>query len=163
MLKAGLIGAGVGFVLALGAALITPFCNPCVAVLLGLGVGVLAAVWERPATSGAGAGQGAKAGAIAAAGGLLGQMVGAVISVLIMVDPENLAELQRQAAELYRQLNIEVPLDAQTYWIYNIGGNCLCSAFNVALGAGLGALGGLLWYQIKGKNQPPASPYGGTL
>jgi len=155
MLKAGLIGAGVGFVLALGAALITPFCNPCVALLLGLGVGVLAAVWERPATSGAGAGEGAKAGAIAAVGGLLGQMVGAVANGL-MVGPEG-------AAQLYRQLNIDVPLDAQTYWIYNIGGNCLCSAFNVALGAGLGALGGLLWYQVKGKNQPPASPYGGTL
>ena len=155
MLKAGLIGAGVGFVLALVAALVTPFCNPCVAVLLGLGVGVLAAVWERPVTSGAGAGQGAKAGAIAAAGGLLGQMIGAVANGL-MVGPEG-------AAQLYRQLNIQVPLDAQTYWIYNIGGNCLCSAFNVALGAGLGALGGLLWYQVKGKNQPPASPYGGTL
>jgi hypothetical protein len=155
MLKAGLIGAGVGFVLALVAALVTPFCNPCVAVLLGLGVGVLAAVWERPATSGAGAGQGAKAGAIAAVGGLLGQMIGAVANGL-MVGPEG-------AAQLYRQLNIQVPLDAQTYWIYNIGGNCLCSAFNVALGAGLGALGGLLWYQIKGKNQPPATPYGGTL
>jgi len=162
MLKAGLIGAGVGFVLALVGSLIMPFCNPCVAVLLGLGVGVLAAVWERPVTSGASAGQGAKAGAIAAVGGLVGQMVGAVGSGL-MVDPEKLAELQRQAAELSRQWNIEAPLDAQTYLMYNIGGNCLCGAFNVALGVGLGALGGLLWYQVKGKNQPPASPYGGTL
>ena len=156
MLKAGLIGAGVGFVLALVAALVTPFCNPCVALLLGLGVGVLAAVWERPVTTGGSAGEGAKAGAIAAAGGLLGQMVGAVANGL-MVGPE-------KAAEMFRQLNIDVPaFTQQTYWIYNIGGNCLCGAFNVALGAGLGALGGLLWYQIKGKTQPPASPYGGTL
>ena len=156
MLKAGLIGAGVGFVLALIAALVTPFCNPCVALLLGLGVGVLAAVWERPVTTGASAGEGAKAGAIAAAGGLLGQMVGAVANGL-MVGPE-------KAAEMFRQLNIDVPaITQQTYWIYSIGGNCLCGAFNVALGAGLGALGGLLWYQVKGKNQPPASPYGGTL
>ena len=156
MLKAGLIGAGVGFVLALIAVLVTPFCNPCVALLLGLGVGVLAAVWERPVTSGAGAGQGAKAGAIAAAGGLLGQMIGAVANGLV-VGPE-------RVAEVYRQLNIQVPaMTQQTYWVYNVGGNCLCGAFNVALGAGLGALGGLLWYQIKGKNQPPASPYAGTL
>ncbi|HUV89073.1 MAG TPA: hypothetical protein VMY80_05435 [Anaerolineae bacterium] len=156
MLKAGLIGAGVGFVLALVAVLVTPFCNPCVALLLGLGVGVLAAVWERPATSGGSAGEGAKAGAIAAVGGLLGQMVGAVANGL-MVGPE-------KAAEMFRQLNIDVPaITQQTYWVYNVGGNCLCGAFSVALGAGLGALGGLLWYQVKGKNQPPASPYAGTL
>jgi len=43
MLKAGLIGAGIGFVLAIVAALITPFCNPCLALVLGLGIGVLAA------------------------------------------------------------------------------------------------------------------------
>ena len=152
MLKAGLIGAGVGFVLALAAALITPFCNPCVALLLGLGVGVLAAYWERPATTGASAGEGAKAGAIAAAGGLIGQMLGAVANGFI-VGP-------RGVAELYRQLNIQAPLTPRTYWLYNIGGNCLCAAVNVALGAGLGALGGLLWYQIKGKDQQtPASPF----
>jgi hypothetical protein len=34
---------------------------------------------------------------------------------------------------------------------------------NVALAAGLGALGGILWHQISGKNQPPASPLQDTL
>ncbi|MFQ6100027.1 MAG: hypothetical protein ACE5OS_02175 [Anaerolineae bacterium] len=143
MLKAGLIGAGVGFVLAIIAAVLTPLCNPCVALLLGLGVGVLAAVWERPATSGAGAGEGAKAGAIASVGSLIGQMVGAVINGFI-VGPETLANL-------YRQFDIPVPT-AQSYWIYNLGGNCLCAVVNVALGAALGAVGGLLWHQISGKD-----------
>lgn len=127
-----------------------PFCNPCVALLLGLGVGVLAAVWERPATSGGSAGEGAKAGALATVGSLIGHMIGAVANGLI-VGPQG-------AAELYRQLNIQVPITPQTYWMYNLGGNCLCAAVNVALGAGLGALGGFLWYQFSGKNQPPASP-----
>ena len=152
MLKAGLIGAGVGFVLAIVSALLTPFCNPCLALLLGLGVGVLAGAWERPFTSGASAGEGAKAGAIAAAGGLIGQMVGAVINGFT-VGPSGVNEL-------VRQFDVPVPVEIteQSYWIYNLGGNCLCGLFNVALGAGLGALGGLLWYQIGGKNQPPASP-----
>ena len=149
MLKAGLIGAGIGFVLAIVAALITPFCNPCLALVLGLGIGALAAAWERPVTSGTSAGQGAKAGAIAALGGLVGQMVGAVANGFI-VGPTG-------AAELFDQLGIDMPVEftRQSYWIYNIGGNCLCAVGNVALGAGLGALGGLLWYQISGKNQPP--------
>ena len=150
MLKAGLIGAGVGFVLAIVSSLITPFCNPCLALLLGLGVGVLAGVWERPFTSGASAGEGAKAGAISAAGGLIGQMIGAVINGFI-VGPEGVAEI-------LRRFDTPVPITEQSYWLYNLGGNCLCGLFNVALGAGLGALGGLLWYQIGGKNQPPANP-----
>jgi hypothetical protein len=152
MLKAGLIGAGIGFVLAIVAALITPFCNPCLALVLGLGIGALAAAWERPATSGTSAGEGAKAGAIAAVGGLVGQIVGAVANGFI-VGPTG-------AAELFDQLDIDMPVEltSQSYWIYNIGCNCLCAVVNVALGAGLGALGGLLWYQISGKNQPPTSP-----
>jgi hypothetical protein len=154
MLKAGLIGAGVGFVLALIAAVITPCCNPCAALLLGLGVGVLAAVWERPATSGASAGEGAKAGAIATVGGLVGQMVGAVANGLI-VGPEAIADV-------FRQLDIPMPT-VEEYWLYNLSGNCLCAVVNVALGAALGALGGMLWYQISGQNQAPASPFGETL
>jgi len=155
MLKAGLIGAGVGFVLAIIATLITPLCNPCVALLLGLGIGALAAVWERPATSGDSAGTGAKAGAIAAVGGLVGQMIGVVVNGFI-VGPEGIAKI-------FRQFDIQVPLTPQTYWISLLGGNCLCAVVNVALGAGLGALGGLVWYQITGKSQPPASPLEGTL
>jgi len=156
MLKAGLIGAGIGFVLAIIAALITPFCNPCLALILGLGIGALAAAWERPVTSGTSAGQGAKAGAIAAAGGLVGQMVGAVANGFI-VGPTG-------AADLVDELGIDMPVEftSQSYWIYNIGSNCLCAVGNVALGAGLGALGGLLWYQIS-KNQPPTGSLESTL
>jgi MFS family permease len=155
MLKAGLIGAGVGFVLAIIAALITPLCNPCVALLLGLGVGALAAGWERSTTSGASAGEGAKAGAIASAGGLVGQMIGAVANGFI-VGPEGIAEI-------YRRLDIDMPLTPRMYWVSMLSGNCVCAVVNVALGAGLGALGGILWYQISGKNQPPTPPFEGTL
>lgn len=157
MLKAGLIGAAVGFAFALVAALLTPLCNPCVAILLGLGVGTLAAAWEHPATSGSSAGEGAKAGAIATAGGMVGHVIGAVANGFI-VGPRRAAEVYRQ----FRQFDIEVPITPTSYWIYNLGGNCLCSVVNVALGAALGALGGLLWYQLSGKNQPPASPFEGA-
>jgi hypothetical protein len=153
MMKAGLIGAGIGFVLAIVTALITPICNPCVAFLLGAGIGVLAAAWEHRPTAGGSANVGAQAGAIATAGSLLGQMIGAVINGFL-VGPEGLADL-------YFQLGLPVP-DPNTYWLYNLGGNCVCALLGVALGAGLGALGGLLWYQIAGKNRvagpPPEEP-----
>lgn len=151
MLKAGLVGAGVSLVLALVTAVITPCCNPCVAILLGLGVGALAATWERTATSEASAGAGAKAGAIASVGGLIGQMLGAVANGFI-VGPSG-------AAEIYRRLDIQVPMNTQSYWAYNLGSNCLCAVVNVALGAALGAVGGLLWYQLSGKNQPAVGPF----
>lgn len=155
MLKAGLIGAGVGFVLAIIAALITPLCNPCAALLLGLGVGALAAVWERPPTSGASAGEGAKAGAIATVGSLVGHMIGAIANGFI-VGPEGVTRL-------YRQFDIRMPLTPQSYWIALLGSNCLCAVVNVALGTALGAVGGLVWYQISGKHQPPVGPVQGPL
>ncbi|HHS97352.1 MAG TPA: hypothetical protein ENK08_05555 [Chloroflexi bacterium] len=148
MVKAGLIGAAIGFVLAIVATLLLPFCDPCVAMLVGAGIGFLAAAWERPADQGSSAGAGAKAGAIATAGSLLGQMIGAVINGFL-VGPQGAAELARQLGLPYRG-------GPRMYWAYNIGGNCLCGLFGLLLGAALGAVGGLLWYQIRGqKSEPP--------
>lgn len=150
MLKAGLIGAGVGFLLAIVATLITPLCNPCAALLLGLGVGVLASAWEQPTTPGAGAGVGAQAGAIATLGSLLGQMIGAVATGFI-VGPEGVTRFARQ-------FDIQVPITRESYWVSMLGGSCLCGVADVALGAGLGALGGILWYELSGRNRVPTVP-----
>jgi hypothetical protein len=152
MWKAGLIGAAVGFVLAIIAAVVFPLaCNPCAALLIGLAAGALAGVFEKPFTSGSSAGEGAKAGAIATAGNLLGQMVGAVINVLV-VGPAT-------GAEIARQLGLPASASfSSEYYLGAFGGNCLCGLLGVALGAGLGALGGMLWFQISGKNQFGGSP-----
>lgn len=145
MLKAGGIGAAVGFVVALLLTLLTPLCNPCAALFVGLGVGMLAAFWERPATGGDGALKGAGAGAIAMAGGLLGEMVGAVLNG-ILTGPEEVTQLARQLG-----LPLENLSPAQ-YWAYLLGGNCCCALIGILLGAGLGAVGGLIGYQIWGKS-----------
>jgi hypothetical protein len=154
MLKAGLIGAGLGFLLALVTSLITPLCNPCAALVLGLGVGVLAGVWERPTTSRAGARVGAQAGAIATLGSLVGQMVGAVTTGFI-VGPEAVTRFARQ-------FDIQVPITRESYWVSLLGGSCVCGVVDVAIGAGLGALGGILWYELSGKNRVPPIPPAGT-
>ncbi len=147
MLKAGLIGAAVGFVLAIIATLIFPLCDPCAALLLGAGFGFLAAVWERPADQKESAGTGAKAGAIATAGSLLGEVIGAVINGFL-VGPEGAMRLARQLGLPYRG-------GPGSYWVYNLGGNCLCGIFGLLLGAAFGAIGGLIWYQTKGQKQEP--------
>ncbi len=144
MWKAGGIGAAVGFVAALLLTLLTPLCDPCAALFIGLGAGVLAAFWERPAAGGDGALKGAEAGAIATVGSLLGQMVGAVLNGII-VGPE-------KAAQLIRQFGLPVEYqDPAQYWAYLLSGNCCCGLMGVLLGAGLGAVGGLIGHHIWGK------------
>lgn len=162
MLRAGLIGAGVGFVLAVAGAIAFPLlCNPCAAAFVGIGAGALAGVFGRPKTSGMSAGAGAKAGAISTAGSLLGQMIGASV-VTISVDARAAAAA---AAEMSRQFGVEVvdpELYARLYVPTMILGNLVCALLGVAVGAGLGAVGGMLWYQFKKQGEqiaaPPADP-----
>ncbi len=151
MLKAGGIGAAVGFIAALLLTLVTPLCDPCAVLFVGLGVGVLAAFWERPAAGGDGALKGAGAGAIATAGSLLGQMVGAVLNGII-VGPE-------KTAQLIRQLGLSYEYQSPTeYWVYLLAGNCCCALGGVLLGAGLGAVGGLIGYRIWGRKEASQEP-----
>ena len=95
MLKSGLIGLVVGGIFGLGVTLLMPYCTPCVAVLVGLGVGFLTCLWDHPATGGSGAGLGAQAGAIAGVGHLLGQLLGMVLNGLL-VGPEGAVEALAQ-------------------------------------------------------------------
>ncbi len=151
MWKAGLIGAAVGLVLGIAGTLIMPpLCNPCAVILLTIGFGVLGARWEGAPTQQDSVATGAKTGAIAAAGSLLGEIVGAVLNGLI-IGPEG-------AARLARQFGLPAAMDPTVYWVTNLGGNCLCGLINIALGAGFGALGGLIWHQARGRQAEPAPP-----
>ena len=148
MLKSGLIAGGVTFVLALGFTLLSPLCVPCLAFFLGLGAGYLAGVFEKPLDNGSSAKSGAVAGAIGGVGAIIGQMGGALLNAVI-VGPE-------KAAKLVEQLGIPVATSndfGAAYWVGIIGSGCCFGLLDVALMAGLGALGGLLWWQISGKQQ----------
>lgn len=157
MLKAGFIGAVLSLFLALGVTLISPLCNPCLVLFIGFGVGMLAAFWERPGTQGIGATRSAGAGAIATIGGLIGQMVGAILNGIIVGPERSLQILQ----------DLGLPADPTTftsanYWAGLLVGNCCCALFNVLLGAGAGALAGLMGHQIWGREKLPSGP-GGLL
>ncbi len=151
MVKSGLIIGAVTFILALGASLITPLCAPCVAIILGLVAGYLAGNFDKPMSQGDSAKAGAVAGVIALVLGLIGGLIAGVINAAVVGPSGN--------AEIMRLLGLP-PADPTSIWIGQIGGACCIGLVNLAIGAGLGALGGILWWSTTGsKNvQPPIPP-----
>jgi hypothetical protein len=153
MVKSGLIFGVVMLVVALGVTLVMPYCIPCVALGIGFAAGYVAGVFGKPADKSSATKSGTMAGALAGAGVVLGEMAGAVINGY-SVGPE-------KTAELMQTLGIPgvAPMTASSYWTAMLGMNLCMSLFSVALMAGLGALGGLVWWQARGKNQsaPPSS------
>lgn len=144
MLKAGLVGLAAGVLFGMGITLLLPYCTPCAAVAIGLGVGFLACLWDKPTVQGSAAATGAKAGAIAGGGHLVGQLLGMLLNGLL-VGPQG-------AAELLRDLGLSTEaMSSRTYWITQVAVNTSCGLTNIALAAGLGALGGLLWQQTMGE------------
>lgn len=157
MLKSGLIIGGVMLVLAIGGSLLSPLCVPCLALFAGLGAGYLAGMFDKPGLQNAGVRSGASAGAIGGVGGLIGQLIGGGLNAVI-VGPQG-------AQDLLRQISPDLvtgSTDPTAYYIGVFGSACCIGIFNIALMAGLGALGGLLWWNMTGKNQggmstPPPS------
>jgi hypothetical protein len=158
MLKAGLIGAAVGCVLAIVAAVAFPaLCNPCAAVFVGLATGALAAVLSRSCAGRSAAAAGAQAGAIATAGSLLGQMIGTAVMGATL-DPAVVAEAAAEMSRLWGLTVTDPELYAEVYGPVLLVSSLLCGLMGVALGAGSGALGGLLWHQFRRQGEEIAAP-----
>jgi len=154
-LKAGLIGAVVVAVLNVAQAVIP--CLGCVTWLVALaaygGVGALAAYWIPPVRmAGPAAGQGALAGLIAAG---IGTGVGVVASVLraAVVGPA-VATLSQIPPDLLRGLQ-DAGIDPGLFVGTGAGvvgtafGGIICCGVSLAIGAALGALGGLIFAAVK--------------
>ncbi len=152
MWKSGGILAVVAFLLTLGAAtLLSPLCGPCVVLFAGLAAGYVAGLFDKPALSDSAAKTGAGAGAVGGAGALVGHLLGAVVNTSLM-GPEG-------AAQLLRSFGLDTRgVSPATFYIGAFGGGCCLGLLDVALMAGLGALGGTLWFQLTGKNQAAAPP-----
>ncbi len=144
MIKAGLILGAVMLVLGIGGSLLSPLCVPCLAVIAGVGAGYLAGVFDKPLTSGGGAKVGAIAGAIGGAGALLGQIIGGILNSML-VDPQTVIDM-------LEQLGLPGAYDSSFVQLSQIGGGICFGLLDIVLMAGLGALGGILWQQIAGKN-----------
>jgi hypothetical protein len=146
MVKSGLIVGVATLLLALGTTLISPICSICVAVFAGLAAGYLANVFDKPRTPEGIIGRGAGAGAIAGAVAIIGQMIGAVINAST-VD-----------AAIINEMFGEPIMTDQTLWVAQLGVGVCIGLFNVAIMAGLGAAGALIWRQMRGNTQTPNPP-----
>lgn len=152
-LKAGLIGAAVVIVLNLLG--LIP-CAGCFTWILGLAtygcVGALAAYWMPPVRmAGAAAGQGALAGLIAGAiGGVVGVFLSVVQAAVLrpaqwfsQIPPEALREMHR----------VGIDLGAFAEMGAGVGGamtcGTICCGVGLAIAAGLGALGGIIFVAVK--------------
>ncbi len=150
MYKSGLIFGAVMLVAALVITLFVPYCVPCVALLLGFAAGYVAGVYSKPGDRSLATKSGAIAGAIAGIGVVLGEMIGALINAF-SVGPA-------QVTQLMQQLGFPgIQMTTAEYWAAQIGVNLCLSLVSVALMAGLGALGGMLWWNGN-KNKPALPP-----
>lgn len=144
MFKAGLIGAVIGFVYITCLTLISPFCTLCLTPLLGIGIGYLANRFDTPVNVEASLGRGAIAGAMTGFAALLGQMLAAVINAVLVT---NWTELPT----IFREWGFTQIPDTGEYWQTTLTANSFCSLLNLGIIAGLGAVGGLIWFQRQSK------------
>lgn len=154
-LKAGLIGGAI--LVALKVVEVIP-CVVCCALPLewvAFGcIGALAAYWIRPSrTTGAAVGQGALAALIAAAiGGIVGIGVNLVGGAVL--GPVQMAWLRQLPPEVLQQM-YEAGLDPRMLGgagfdaTTSVIGSSMCCGVSLAIAAGLGALGGLIFAAIK--------------
>lgn len=148
MVKSGLIFGAASFILVLGCAIvITPFCAPCLGLILGLAAGYVACVFDKPTNSGGSIQKGGIAGAIAAGIGFAGGLLGGAINGVIITP----AMIQSFTRSLFlTNLNL-----SQTQILtYQLVFAVLVGTFDVVWMAILGVAGGALWFQVVGKNKP---------
>ncbi len=154
-LKAGLIGAGILVAISVVGALPCIGCCAVPVEWVALGcIGALAVYWLSPVSSlASAAGYGALAALIAAA---IGGIVGAVIDTVsgAVLGPAEFAWLERVPPEVWRQWRAW-GFDPRMFAQPRVGtlatliGSMTCCGFTLAIGAGLGALGGVIFAAIK--------------
>lgn len=150
MVRAGLIAGGVTLVLGLVVGFLSPLCIACLAVLAGLGAGYLAGQYDRPADASNAARLGAGAGAIAGAGAVLASIAAGLASAAV------------NGQMMFEQLGVPQSTaqdQALVFWGTAFLTGCCIGLFNVALMAGVGAIGANLWRQVAGNRAggvPPA-------
>ncbi len=146
MRKSALLVGGIAFVFSLVITLLSPFFLPCITPLLGIVAGYIAGVFEPFFTKKDAIKLATKAGALAGIGMLVGQIFGAIINGLL-VGPEGVVVLLNGLG-----MPVSSPEQMENlYWTTLTLSTACISLFNIALWAGVGALGGLLWWQMSGK------------
>ncbi len=142
MIKAGLLGAALGLIYMMSVTLVSPFCTVCLTPLLGVGVGYLAGWFDQPVRAETSWRHGLAAALITGVGAITGQMLAAFVNAVLVTHSDQLNVFLREVG--FTDLVINDPV---AYWQATITLNLFCGVFNLALLAGLGAAGGMLWFQ----------------
>jgi hypothetical protein len=150
-IKAGLIGGAVIIVLNLIGLVPVLGCLSMPLQLLGyLGIGMLAGFWLAPPREGGrAAGQGAIAGLLAAAIGGVVSIALAPVTLALSGGPQAiLSQLPPESLEALRSAGIDPSSIINAGTTAGLTAIC-CVPVGLLLGAGLGALGGLIFAGIK--------------
>jgi hypothetical protein len=150
MVAASLITGTLALILSLGGTLVFPLCTPCIAFFLGPISGFLTSQFEKPDEKRLSITHGTFSGAIAGVGAFLGQSIGATINGLI-VGPAGSAQLGRSFG--FSEFAFNSNSWETGYWVSLIGSTVCISLFNILIMAGMGAVGGLLWWQFAGSKK----------
>ncbi len=142
MIKAGVIGAIAGFIYVMSLTLLSPFCTLCFTPLLGVGVGYLAGWIDSPPNLDISMVRSGTAGGITGMAVMAGQMLATVIHAGLVTKSKQLPELMSEIG-----LAQFATIDNAQYWQTTVIGNSVCGGLNLLIITGLGAAGGLLWFQ----------------
>lgn len=142
MIRAGSVGAIIGFIYVMTLTLLSPFCTLCFTPLLGISVGYIAAWFDKPLKSEASLIRGGIAGGITSIGVMTGQILAALVNGILVTNSDQLPILMREMG-----LSQFVITNSSEYWQATLAVNSFCSLFNLALIVGLGILGSMIWFQ----------------
>lgn len=142
MIKAGITGAVLGFIYVMSLTLLSPFCTLCFTPLLGLGVGYLAGWFDAPSRLNISVARSGVAGGLTGMAVVIGQMLATVVNAILVTNSEQLPGLMREIG-----LSQFAAIDNAQYWQTTVIGNSVCGGLNLLIITGLGAVGGLWWYQ----------------
>ena len=150
----------IGFLAAVvGGSLNSQQCVPCIALFVGLAGGYWGARLSRPETQGLASRGGATVGAAGGLAALAGHVVGGLVGAT-RLGPNGVADLARS-------LGLDLPAGTTStaaYYQTTVGVAGCCGVVEIALMAGAGAVGGIIWYQqTRGQSRgqtplPPAMP-----
>ncbi len=151
MVKSSAIVGVITFVLVLIAGLLYNICclvSPVLAAVLGLAAGFLCSMFEKPVNAEKAAVRGGIAGAITGAVALVAETIGATIAQYIAYQGAN---VQACLPGLCQEGAAPVAMpNAMLGAVFN---SCFCGLILLAVMAGLGAVGAVVWLKTSAKKK----------
>ncbi|MDM8520742.1 hypothetical protein QUF64_11880 [Anaerolineales bacterium HSG6] len=145
MLKAGLIGAGIGFIYISSLYLLAPLCTLCLTPFLGVGVGYLTAWFDKPTSIEAGIPRSLGAGLMTASSVMVGQVIAALVKGILIIN-------WSWARTIVDEMGWPDAVITE-YWQNAIIGDSFCGIFNLTIIIGSALIGNMFWFRRQTVNK----------